>query len=54
MNYLKNMVGGANNAGSNYEELKAEVKKRDEMIERLKLKSKKLMEEKDFVNKSYE
>lgn len=41
MNYFKNIVG-ATTGPNNYEELKVELKKRDELIERLKLKSKKL------------
>jgi hypothetical protein len=51
MQYFKKVVGGGT---EDVEQLKADLKKRGDMIEKLKDKAKKLMEEKDFVNKSYE
>lgn len=53
MNYFKNIVGG-NAPGANVDDLKNELKKREGFIDKLKDKVKKLTEEKDFVNKSYE
>ncbi len=51
MQYFKKVVGGG---AEEVQQLKTELKRRESIIEKLKEKAKKLMEEKDFVNKSYE
>lgn len=49
MQYLKTMVGAPN-----VDDLKNEIKKKDETLAKLREKAKKILEEKDFVSKAYE
>jgi molybdopterin converting factor small subunit len=48
MNYFKNMVG------ANVDELKNELKKKEEAYAKLRERAKKLIEEKEFMGKAYE